>query len=223
MNKFVYFVLAFFIVISSSCMRRDNDQEGKTKGKYIIPDSLYSFFPEKDFVFNKKRVKIKTNNAEKTNLPYYKYEFAITFYVKVYQYTDKSYFFETKKSYVNQSINKFESAENNYFVIGSERDLFSRYDTLELKKKYLNLNKIDLVLDFHGILKDHSDFYNQNTICGLPKNYEILKLISGDEFVLPKKYKNSWEVLPDKFKHGYLGGVAYNESEYSMIFWVAAW
>jgi hypothetical protein len=65
--------------------------------------------------------------------------------------------------------------------------------------------------------------YDSTTTCGLPVDYNILTLKSGNEFVLPEKYLYDWAVLPQKIKHGYRCGVAFKEDEPYIFYWVVAW
>ncbi len=212
------------IVCLNSCTssQQKNNVIGQLpEESYIIPDTLYSFFSE--HLNNKSKPITYVTNAGDTDLPYFAEEFAVTFIVKVYMCRNTSCFASIKRDFTDNKTHEFKSEEGGYFVIGSERDILNGYDTLSLKEQYMNHQNIPLVLNFHEIFKEKQDFYDKTTVCGLPKDYEILVIKSGNEYVLPEKYKYNWSVLPDKLKHGYSSGVAFNKTEPYIIYWVVAW
>lgn len=223
MKKIVYIFIAVVFITSCTNGQNENNKKSQTKEVYLIPDSLYSFFPNNPDEYKGIKLNTLVTNAEEIDLPYSKQEFAITYLTKVFMYTDTSYFVKKKKELLNLSIKKFNSIDTNYFIIGSERYLLKRYDTLDLKEKYFNIDDSYLMMDFHSIFNNNKDFHSEFTICDLPEDYKILILKSGNEYVLPEKYRNSWEILPEKLKHGYISGAALKEAESIMIYWVVAW
>ena len=223
MKKIIYIIITVVFAISCTNGQNKDDKKNQKDEAYVIPDSLYSFFPDNSSDNKKNKLSIEVTNAEKTDLPYYKVEFAVKLLAKVYICEDTSYYAKRKDIFISQSINRFKSENTSYLIIGSERDLLEDYDKLELKEKYLNFKDNPLVLNFKEVFYEIPNFQSSSTICGLPEGYEILILKSGNEYVLPEKYKMDWDVLPEELKHGYISGVALKESEGIMIYWVVAW
>lgn len=223
MKKLIYILIA--IMSLNSCMsgQQKDDKKNQITENYTIPDSLYSFFPDNSYDCKKFKQTIVVTNAGKTELPYFAENFAVQFIAKVYLCNDKSYFTSIKDDFSNQSVNRFKSEDSSYFIISSQRHLINKYDTLNLKNEYLDYQVNSLVMSFYSIFSDEPMFYSSFTTCGLPEGYEILVLKSGNEYVLPEKYKYNWSVLPDKLKHGYSSGVAFKETEPYIIYWVVAW
>ena len=217
--------ISIFLVclINCSCQNRNNSINKNYQEHYIIPDSLYSFFPKESFGKNNFNLIFHSTNAKKNNLPYFKEEFAVTELVTIYKCNDKLKFDSLKNIYMGEHICQFLSGERNYFIIGSERDMLNLYDSLLLKKKYQIIDLKGFIINLHKILKEEPIFYDSTTTCGLRKQYKILVLKSGDKYILPDKYKYEWSILPNKIKHGYRSGVAYKDSEPYLIYWVVAW
>jgi len=191
--------------------------------KYSIPDSLYSFFSDSLIKFDHANLLFYSTNAVITDIPYTPMEFEITYLTKIYKYTDTGDFSQFQKEYQSLSLKSIKSEGSDYFIIGSERDMVAKYDTAILKNKYNHFKETNLIINFYELFNRIEQFYDSNTICGLSKGYTILVLKSGNEYIMPEKYKTEWQILPDKIKHGYRSGVAFKGGKPYIIYWVVAW
>jgi hypothetical protein len=57
----------------------------------------------------------------------------------------------------------------------------------------------------------------------LPESYNILILKTNYKNVLDAKYTYTWDLLPERLKHGYTSGVAFNQIDPYIIYWVVVW
>lgn len=196
----------------------------KRRKDYVIPDSLYSFFPNnvKDYNYKSMELGFTIENfwgKGGGRLWYFSESSLVEVYIC---YDDK-----VKKQLIErlrqQSLGSINSEDRNYFIIRSENDLFNEYDTLQLDSLYRLSEEQPLIADFKTFLDFKDALYSAETICGLPTGYKILTLKSGNKKVLPKEYLYDWSILPDEIKHGYRCGVAFKEGEPYLIYWVVAW
>lgn len=212
------------IIFLSSCLSNQQKDSAKIQmheGNFIIPDTLCAFFQE--YSNEKSKPIISVTNAGDTDLPYFAEEFVITYIVKGFSCQDTAWFTQLRESLTSKGALGIKSGEDDYFVIGSERDMLSSFDTITLREQYQNHSNIPLVLNFHEIFKETQNLYDKTTISGLPRDYEILIVKSGNEYILPEKYKFDWNLLPESIKHGYASGVAYSKNELSILYWIVAW
>ncbi len=214
-------IFVLLCISMSGCSGQRSDIS--TGKKYSIPDSLFSFFSDSLMKFEHANLLLYSTNAEIMDIPYTPREFEITFLSKIYKYTDTGDFSKCLKEYQSLSLKSIKSENNDYFIIGSERDMVAKYDTTILKNMYIHFNETNLIINFHELFNRTEQFYDSTTICGLPKGYTILIIKSGNEYIMPEEYKTEWQILPDKIKHGYRSGVAFKDGEPYMIYWVVAW
>jgi hypothetical protein len=202
----------FFAILEESLKRKN----------YVIPDSLFSFFPDKSDNHKYLKIGIIHTNAEKTETSFRTVEFAGYRIVETYQCENMESLQQLMKEYRSQSMFTVNSENKDYFVIDNEEELLKHYDTLQLKENYLKA-KDRIILSFKKSFSDTPFLYDTTTINGLPAGYEILVLKSGCDFVLPQERLYEWSVLPDNLKHGYRSGVAFKEGEPYIIYWVVTW
>lgn len=208
------FAIAIFL---PSCSNQSKEELTKN---LMLPDSLYSHFPRNN---TNLKLESETTNAKKTDLPYFAEEFETTFLLKVYEYKDKSVLKNMAKYIANPSIKRINSLDTNYIVIGSERDLFNRFDNETLNLMWKNNETSNLLPDFTEILNERRDLLSSITLCGLSEDFELYIIKSGSDYVLPEKYRYEWNVLPQKERHGYSSGVAMNKKKRNLIYWTIAW
>lgn len=52
---------------------------------------------------------------------------------------------------------------------------------------------------------------------------EIYVIKYGNENLLKNDYAYNWSILPERLKHGYTSGVAFNQIDPYIIYWVVVW
>jgi len=198
-------------------------EEMLDRKNYAIPDSLFSFFPDKSNKYEYLKIENIFDNVEKTEIPFGAEEFRGYQIVEAYQCDNKDFLLQLADKYRSQSIFSVKSENKDYFIIDEEYMLFKECDTLQLKEYYLNA-KDRIILSFKDRFNHAPFFYDDTTtISGLPSGYEILVLKSGSDFVLPQDRLYEWSILPEHLKHGYRSGVAFKEDEPYIIYWTVAW
>ena len=219
MNVVKTTVIIFFVLNIFSCGAKYKDTTIK---KYIIPDSIFQFFPSKQ-QHNLKLI-FTSDNAEKIDAKYFSTEFVITYICEVYQFKDLNETRKIESIYQSISLNTINISDSNYFVIGSERDLCARFDSLMLKKSYSKFHSnLNLVPNFGEMIDLSSLLLNSTALSDLNYEYKLYILKSGNKFILPEKYKTEWNLLPCQIKHGYQSGVAINYNLRNLIYWTMAW
>ena len=223
-------IIIFVIGISiSSCTFSQKTSDEKTndnisnKGKYVIPDSLFSFFPDKSSKYKGLKMIKFFENAQQSENSLTLLEFDPTKIIKAYQCGNKEILQQLIEEYRSQSMFSIKTESNDYFVMGSAWELSKKYDTLELKEQFIKLNDVPLVFNFRESFYDIPLLYDATTISGLPVGYEMLILKSGNSIVLPQNQLSEWSVLPNNLKHGYRSGVAFKEDTPYIIYWIVAW
>lgn len=212
------FILAFFVgVINCSCQNKNSIKNES----YEIPDSLFSFFPNENVKDNDYALSFFVENAKKMEYPYIPEEFEITYIVKGYCFKTNLIKNTALQYFSHNTLKKFTADSDNFFLIGSERELLNQYDSITLKSKFVENQ--ELIPNFHELVQNEKNIYNSHTLCGLSNEYKIWLLKSGNNYVLPKEYKYEWSLLPEKIKHGYRSGLAFTENDLCIIYWVVVW
>lgn len=197
-------------------------EESLKRDNYVIPDSLFSFFPDKSDKYKYLKIDFISESAKRLKTPLHFSNFVSIKIIETYRCENKESLLQLMNEYRLQSLFSVKSENSDYFVIESERVLSKEYDTVQLKEKYLLAgNKI--ILFFKELFEDMPFLHDTATISGLPVGYEILVLKSGNEFILPENYLHDWLILPQNLRHGYRSGVAFKEGEPYIIYWTVAW
>ena len=220
--KRIWFIVCI-IACCSACQSK-TQKEGLeaefSKKKFMIPDSLFSFFDE--YEIQGAQTLGYSYNAEVTGTLYAPQRFLTIYILRAYSFTDTLYFSEIKSLLIKNKIQPLPSEkEQQYFIISSEQDMLNMYDSLDLKHM-TNLN-VPLLPNFHSMLEGNDDLLDKTTLSGLPHDSEIYILESGNKYVLCKKHKYDWLLLPEKIRHGYTGGIAVSKSKLAVIYWIVVW
>jgi hypothetical protein len=194
----------------------------------VIPDSLYAHFPQKQSIKGlllcSAGMRAKYSDREGVKMT----TFAEAYMMEVYRNL------ESKKALINRLISECKAmavdsirpADGSYFIMTDEREMLLMYQKSRLKAEYRQAIDKFILPVFHEEMRRLKGInYCTPTLCGLPKEYEILILKSGREYVLPHNdsWKFDWDVLPRQMKHGYSSGIAYGEADGIIIYWCIAW
>lgn len=226
----ILIVLSLVSLSSFSCKRmtirriqEDITKSVQKRDNYIIPDSLYSYFPEYERP-NKRKLEFEcaSSKAKPLKPEVGMMGFNVAHIIELYKCDDKGYFRDIISGYRNKALFEFSTDSDDYFIINNDAYVLLEYDDLLLAEKYSYYKDKPLVSDFSSLFDNESNFEYQ-TVSGLPPEYTIMILQSRNEFVLPERYYHDWEVLPDQIKHGYRNGIAFNPEDQTIIYWVMAW
>lgn len=226
--KYIFLICVLIIQINS-CFNRQHrisnaekkSISGNSELNIYIPDSIYSFFPRTK---DKAELLFASTNAENIDITYSPAEFDVAYLIKVYKYNKANQFKSEVKTLSQNSISTFGCQSNQYFIIESERELSKHYNNKTLRGKYIyHQDSSNIIFSFKSVFNRMQELQDTTTICGLKKDFKIHVMKQGKKYILPDKHKYNWPILPEKIKHGYSSGVAYNEKELIVIFWAVAW
>lgn len=203
-----------------SCNGKNNVVSNKN---YIIPDSIFDFFADTEEMTNSRLI-YSSDNAEKTDGYYFSTEFVITHICKAYKIKDPEEIIKIESIYQSKSLNVINTNSNDYFIIGSQRDMNMKFDTALINKNYSKFHSINNIIpNFNEMIDLSSQLLSSKTLSGLADDYKVYILKSGSKFILPKKYKTEWSLLPKHIKHGYQSGLAISYNHTCVIYWAIAW
>jgi hypothetical protein len=217
MTRIIYFLI---LTLVCSCSNNYNQGRAINTEKLVIPDSLLSFFPENEDI----QLIMYSTNAERMDLPYIPATFSITYYMEMFSCTDKS-FKKLVDKCMKDTIISYDANGNNFFIVEKERYLLKKYGIDTLKNLYYKNSIDNLSFSLHSALRiENFEYYDSESLTGLTNDFQILIIKRGNNFVLfDDSYKYEWEVLSNKNKHGYIGGIAFNKKDNIIIYYIVVW
>ncbi|MDR1706662.1 MAG: hypothetical protein LBR46_01495 [Prevotella sp.] len=202
-----------------SCSDKNNYKENNS----VIPDSLYTFFPETKHIKDANEY-FRSSNAMVTSNDTVWF-FSVTYNFRAYKFVNPKVLDSLVAKYRENCIAEFKvNTDSTYFIISEKEEMKKLYELNNLERIYKMFKDKYMLPSFHSLMLDKYGYnYRFRTICGLSEDYEILIIKSGREFVLPKNLDYNWYILPPELKHGYTSGIAYSRKELDIIYWVIAW
>lgn len=196
--------------------------EHLSRDMYVIPDSLFSFFPDETTRNNFLNIDgISTNAMGCGDTIFHRSIFEPLIIVEYYKFEDFNAIEHLVQNYHSQSVFSTFSNNDDYFALDSERELMLYWDTLQIREDVKN--KKNIIPSFKTIFKDDSVLNSETNVVGLKDGFKILVLKQGNDLVIQEHCTSLWAVLPENFVHGYSSGVAYSEEALYIIYWVMAW
>jgi len=216
-----FFIFASLILASCSTSQKHELVCEKSRVDLILPDTLYSFFPNS----STKDVECLrfTSNAIKMDAPYLPEEFEATYLLELYKFSSVYSLHRYCDSLINEAKTSYSAEDSTYFVIASESYLLTKFDSLNLSRKYGVYSSKPIILNFNYLNDKEYNLFSDSTICGLKKGIQIYVLKYGSNSVLAPELEYNWNILPDTIKHGYSCGIALDEQQLMGLFWVVAW
>lgn len=216
MKNFLLLMLILSIVFTNCKTQNFKDQYSYEN--IFIPDSLFSFYPDKSdniFPIFYSTNAFKNNDTIMTFYDYHSYD-----YIQIFKFEKMEKFNQIINNLRMKTIDSCDISKDNYSIIGDQLDIEQQFSDSLNQVNYLNFGKNEIILFFKD--KIDSDFQLE-TKCGLSKSYKMYVLMKGYEFVLPQKYYSDNTFLPEGYRHGYLSGVAFSIEEQKIIYWTCAW
>lgn len=217
------YILLFNLFLLPNCSSKKDVNKIDTED-IVIPDSLFSFFPDQDSLSLK--LYSMGTNAESRGRSGESLFFLESHFYKIYSCEDINQFESLVYNYKKIAIDSIKPTNDNYFIIKYEQEMHKMYEYKTLINKYQeSINKY-ILPSFHDDIRNlYGANYNLTTTCGLPQDYEILIMKSGRNYVLPNNstWKFDWKLLPSELKHGYTSGIAYRGVSDKIIYWCIAW
>lgn len=211
--------IIFASIAITSCQNINRTMMRKT---YAITDSLYSFFPNNDLLFNE----LEYTDIVGTPKSFNKNSlcmFATTSLTEYYSCQDTVAKNKLIDHYRQTASAAFNSNDINYFIIGDEYELLKQFDSLSLKKAYEKIPVISSLLPHFNEFEPQINIQYDTSLCSLPNTYEIFVLKAGRISPSEDRKLYEWDLLPSRLKHGYNCGVAIDKSSPNIIYWALEW
>ncbi|MCQ2275514.1 MAG: hypothetical protein MJZ87_01000 [Bacteroidales bacterium] len=184
---------------------------------YVIPDSVFYDF---DTITHFSLIEMGGDIIDR-QYPYFTDEFELLYRWKVYQCKDSSQLKRFQNQCIQSAVYVVTLPDSLFFTFDNERSLKSEYDTVILESLFENIpNCGHLIPDFNYIIDLLSNGTKQFSLDSMV--FYVIKF--GDCFILPKDYEYNWSLLPNKIRHGYNSGIAFDKKTPDVIYsWSIAW
>lgn len=229
MKKIIIPVIIIFVI--SAChnnyykrLQEEDNANYKKRLSYFC-DSLVIHFPEK----------LKLGNYNSYNNIQYKdslkrllTEFSDSRYFCEIHY-DSIEYKEREKYYEQLKQKELSVNDNNLWLIvddGGEPINTPYY----MNEQYSNFSLLDELIEHNKSIKNgypvpffEIEEYKAKTLCNLNENFTLYILGYGTGKFLADGYLYECPYLPNEWKHGYSRGVAVNDKENIIIYWITVW
>ena len=221
MKTTIFIIIALLLLASCSTRQKHECVCEKNRLKTILPDTLYDFFPN----FSTKDIECLrfTSNAIKMDAPYLPEEFEATYLLELYKFHSVYSLHQYCDCLINKAKAYYFAEDSTYFVIASESYLLTKYDSLNLIRKYGIFSSKPIILNFNYLNDKEFNLFSDSTTCGLKRGMPIYVIKYGSNSVLAPESEYDWNILPATIKHGYSCGFALDEQQLMVVFWVVAW
>ena len=189
------------------------------KNDYVIKDSVfYEFDTIKHFTL----IEMGGDVVDR-QYPYFTDEFEVLCRWKVYQCNDLGQMQRFQDQCLQSAAYFVSPNDSLFFTFDNERYLKFKYDTIMLDSIFENI--IDCghlipnfknVFDFRSNGTKHYRFPSDSIV------FYVMKF--GNSFILPQDYEYNWNLLPDRIRHGYNSGIAFDKNTSDCFYsWAIAW
>ena len=197
--------IIYLILCSASC--QNLHKSSFFKNDYVIPDSVFYDF---DTIKNFSLIEMGGDIIDR-QYPYFTDEFELLCRWKVYQCKDSS----QMQRFLNQCLQSaayvVDPNDSLFFRFDNERFLKFEYDTVMLDSLFKNtLDCGHLIPNFNNIYDFRSNTTKHYRYS--PDSIVFYVMKYGNGFILPQDYEYSWDLLPERIRHGYNSGVAFDKN-----------
>ena len=106
-------------------------------------------------------------------------------------------------------------------VLDIDGNIYKNQETTERKK--LAKHNITTSNTLPVPIFEIDAYHNDKNSCGLSDDFKIFVLEAKPGKYLEEKYLHECECMPEKWKHGFSRGIAANDKEHIIIYWLAVW
>lgn len=217
MRHLIMLQIVSFILGFGSC--QNIYKSAFLKNDYVIPDSVFYSF---DTINHFSLIELGGDILD-SQYPYFTDEFELLYRWEVYRCNDSGLLKQFQNQCLQSAVYVVNPSDNLFFTFDNEQSLKMRYDTVVLEGLFENtLDCGHLVPNFKNIFDFILDGNEHSRVS--PDSLVLYVLKFGDNFILPQDYKYSWDLLPDRIRHGYNSGVAFYKNTPDCIYsWAIAW
>ena len=222
-------IFVLIVLLSSSCgrIKLSSHRTGWTvdellrRDNYIIPDSLFSFFPSVLDSSHTLECLTVLQNASKN------YDFEVDGFVpydiiELYRTKDVATVRSMLDRYLDSSISTVDAGDTTYHSM-----MVYYYAYLTFEKSYLRevlpQNTDAPIVPFFHNIADYCGIGCEETQCELIPGTKILTLMSGTDSLLAPEYCYAQSSLPAPIRHGYRSGIAAHPDSCYILYWTVVW
>lgn len=213
MKKLLFVNILLFTVFLTTCSKFHRNHKfikDYEECIYYFGEGLTSHFPAKDFLKDAYAFSIDT-------MGYYNAE-----HLYLLSTTSKKEMENLKNKYINKKICSIDDsciiAVNDFIT---ESNIPFSDEIKDKKSKISLLCKSDYIIipNFWSYLSDYRD---NTTSSKLNKNFKYI-ILDSKLGLFSNKIDSTFSSMPNKIKHGYSKGIAFNEKEDVIIYWLVLW
>jgi len=186
---------------------------------YIIPDSLFSFFPSDSNTLKMMECKMISQNASK-HLDLHVDGFTPFSIVELYETKNISIVHETIDSYMPKALSVVDAGDTSYNAFMAHYLVYSKHHVLSIKDLY---NPDDPIVPYFDDVKERCGMGCEETKCELIPGTKIITLMSGNDCLLDSSYRYEESELPQNIRHGYRSGIAAHPDSCYILYWTVVW
>lgn len=199
-----FYVIVVFSIVSGciNSVKKSNNNYIKSLdiARVNFSDSMINHFP--DAVGDTFKVKLKLPNGK---IKSDRYGFILL--IK----SSRQMFFGFKKNFASSSFKKVSFSDKYTIII----------DSVNIIDDDIDVDSLVAIPNIPKILKRQ---YNRPKIRELiMDHYDFYVIESSTESILEKEYLTEGKGLPKEWKNGYSKGIAINEIDNELIYWLEAW
>ncbi len=186
---------------------------------YVIPDSLYSFFPSDSNTLKLLECKMISQNADK-HLDLHVDGFTPFSIVELYETKNISAVREITDRYLPKALSVVDAGDTSYNALMAHYLVYNKYHVLSIKDLY---NPDDPIVPYFDVVKEQCGMGCEETKCELVPGTKIITLMSGNDCLLDSPYRYEELELPQNMRHGYRSGIAAHPDSCYIFYWTIIW
>lgn len=186
---------------------------------YIIPDSLFSFFPSDSNTLKLLDCKMISQNASK-HLNLHDDDFTPFGIVELYETKNVSTVHKIIDRYMPKALSVVDAGDTSYNALMAYYFAYSKYHALSFRDLY---NPDAPIVPYFEAVKDGCGMGCEETKCELIPGTMIITLMSGNDCLLDSSYRYEELGLPQNMRHGYRSGIAAHPDSCYILYWTVIW
>lgn len=186
---------------------------------YIIPDSLFSFFPSDSNTLDLLECKMISQNASK-HLDLHVDGFTPFSIVELYETKNISTVREIIDRYMPKALSVVDAGDTSYNALMAHYLVYNKYNVLSIRNLY---NPDGPIVPYFEDVKEQCGMGCEETKCELIPGTMIITLMRGNDCLLDSLYRYNEPELPQNIRHGYRSGIAAHPDSCYIFYWTIIW
>lgn len=188
---------------------------------YVIPDSLYSFFPSDSNMLKEMECQMISQNASK-DLDVCFDGFTPFSIIELWKVKDTSFQCKLMDKYMSEELSVVDAGDTSYNTLMVHYMLWHKFPEKSVSDVYYQ-HANDPVVPYFDDVKIYCGMGCSSTKCELIPGTKIITLLSGGDCLLEPSLRTEEPRLPQEIRHGYRSGVAAHPDSCYILYWTIAW